>query len=91
MTSGYINFFDELTGQADNTVWIGNVVQGMVVRKVEYIYGKDPNSCLMDVYGHIVGFARANGTNDILITVQWDYGSTHSVHPIYLKLFVPTR
>lgn len=88
MTSKYLNFFGEVSGYADHTVWIGQVRIGMVVQKVDKGEDHDPHPRLTDVYGHILGFS-INPSNEIVLLVRWSDGETSNVHPANVKLLVP--
>lgn len=80
-----LNFFDELTGDADIPVWVAHIKPGMVVQDTTFV--RHGTKVLMDKYGHIVGFAR-NPQNELTIMVRWDDGETHPAHPGNIKLLV---
>lgn len=85
-----INFFDELTGTADTPVWVGLVQMGMVVQATAFHHGYPNDRTLDNRFGHIISFAR-HVNNELILNVQWDNGTTGSIHPSQVKLLVPSR
>lgn len=78
-----LNFFDELAGYANHSVWIGKIKQGLVVQDTDFD-GRG-SKVLANRYGHIVAFAR-NPQNELTLVVRWDTGETYTAHPGNIKL-----
>lgn len=88
MSKTHFTFFNEHTSYADHLVYIGEVHLGMVVQKADK--STNPPS-LTNTYGHVVGFGRPLGVDDIILTVLWDDGTSTQIHPANVKIFVPSR